>query len=268
MRQAQVKLRFGLLPALRLYAPLNAQRQGLAVRQNAAGIEPKPLVVDAQAQIGIAQGQRRFAEGLEGDLTVQNGEPSHLLQRLDKLLRVGRRLLGSLRQPLHSPFAIGIFGHGEMHAGQFQRCEAQPAYPKAGSQIRDDSDTVQAHGTVALTKQHIMCKQLGGEALPATFQPAQGHRHVQRRLRLFLHLVSILGHQGHQLPAEADVQRGQNEPERCQPEQLARQDHEKSGEAAHTGALRSSWPGRPDLPLFRATPRRTVPASTCFPPGT
>ncbi len=266
--QAEINLRLGVLPALRLHPPLNAQGQGLAIRQDAAPVQPEPHTVDEQAQIGVTQGQRRFSEWLQRDLAVAHRQPTHPLQRLENLLRFGRFLLGTGRQALHSPLALGIFSDRQLHAAKLQPAQPPLSRPEAGRQVWDDGNTVQAHRAVTLAEQYIMRQQTGSETLPAAFEPAQRDWHAQRRLRLLLHLGPVLGDYRHQLPPQAHVERGQNQPERDYPEQLARQCHEEGGEAVHLDALRSSWPLRPGLPLFRATPRRTVPGSTCFPPGT
>ena len=266
--QAEVNLRLGVLPALRLHPPLNVQGQRLAIWQNAAPVQAEPLAVDAQAQIGIAQGQRRLTEWFQRDLAVAHHQPTYPLQRLEHLLWLGRFLLGTGRQAFHPPLALGIFSDRQLHAAEFQSVQPPCSGPEAARQVRHDSDTVQAHRAVPFTEQHVMRQQTRREALPATFEPAQRDWHAQRRLRFLLHLGAVFGDQGHQLPPQADVERGQNQAERDYPEQLARQCQEEGSEAVHLDALRSSWPLRPGLPLFRATPHRTVPGSTCFPPGT
>ncbi len=267
LRKIEVELGLTVPPLLRLHLRLYVHGQWLAIRQHQAPIQSQGLAIDRQLEIGIAEGEWRLAPGFDSQLTIEQCQSANLAQLGEYFLQIGRRPGGvsSVRQTFHSPLAIRSLGQAELDAFEFQGRQAQLPCPEAPRQVGYHRQAVQTHRGIARTEQYVMDQQARREAFPAPLEASERNGHAEHRTRLVLNLQPIFGDQRHQLAPEADVQRGQHQPERAEPQAATQQRIEENNEAVHPDALRPPSSGGC---LFRAAPHRTVPGNTWFPPET
>ncbi|MCY1353451.1 hypothetical protein D9M69_397920 [compost metagenome] len=234
LRQAEVEVGAGGAPVLGIQPGAQVEGQRLAVRQEQTAIEALAQAA-AQAEVEVGEGEWRGVQRLDGELAVAQRHPRDPLQLRQGPVQVERP--GAARQPLQAPAAIGGLLEAEVQALHGQRGQARLALEQAGQHVGDHLHLVQAHQLLALADLHVMGVDQRRKTAPAALQAADPQRHAERRAGVAFHLRAILGDPGHQLAAEADVQRGQHQHQGEQRGPRAQQRDQPVAQALHVRSV-------------------------------
>ena len=232
LRQAQIELRLGFAPGLRLHARAQAQRYRLAVGQQQTTVEALAVAAVAQAQIDVAEQQRLLIERLHHHAAVEQADAMHHLQLLEQSFDIQLGAV-ALWQSLQLPAALGVLLHVQLQTVDLQMGDARLACQQAAAHIRQQLHALQAQPCTLGPEAYIARHQHRREAPPTAFEAADPHRHAQLLGGAIFQFEAVFGHQRHQLTPQADVQRGQHQHGRAQPQAPAQQGREQ----AHQGAL-------------------------------
>ncbi|MCY1521539.1 hypothetical protein D9M68_563540 [compost metagenome] len=256
LRQAEVEFGVALQPGVGVHPGTQAHGHWLAIGQAEAAIEALATGAGPQAEADLGDADRRLPMGHEGELAVEDRNLADPPQLVAKLSGAGQRFVRPRSKALQMPFASLVLAQTELDVVQLQAVDARLARHQAAKHVGYHPDLPQAQGALPVPQHHVMGDQQRPQAMPATFQAADLQGLAEGSGGPGLGLDAILGHQRHQLAAQADVERRQHQAQGAERQQPAQGAHQPAGKGFHSAQR------------LRAGPHRTVPGSTWFPPGT
>ncbi|MCY1208440.1 hypothetical protein D9M72_200670 [compost metagenome] len=235
LRQAQIEFGVPLQPGLGIESGAQPQGQRLSIRQRETAVQPLTAASGFKAEADRFEVARFLPAGRQGQSAVQHRYMTDLPQQVAQLAGAGQRLVGSAGEALQMPFAGFVLVQGQLHAVEFQARDARLPSHQAAQHIGHYADLLQTQGSVSLPQAHIMGDQQRRKPVPAPFQGTDLQRLPQRGAGLFLGLAPVLGHQGHELAPQADVEGGQHQEQGAKPQRPAQDAHQPAGEGFHSG---------------------------------
>ncbi len=119
--------------------------------------------------------------------------------------------LVTVRQAIQAPLAILAFAQGQLESLQLQAADPHLARQQAAEQVRRQPHPRQAQTLFAVADLNVARHHQRLEAAPGARQFGNPHRYAELLASFVLQLLAVFGHQRHQLPAKADVQRQQHQ---------------------------------------------------------